>query len=79
MGRTRAIKTFMVTSAYRSMGLSRMSQTGAPGRLSFPIAALRVRLTHPINATPNITEVTPSYFEGTWNACLCLGAGRICE
>jgi hypothetical protein len=69
----------MVTSAYRSMGLSRMSQTGAPGRLSFSISALRVRLTHTINATPNITEVTPSHFEGTWSACLCLGAGRICE
>jgi hypothetical protein len=51
-GRTKAIKTFMVKSAYPSMGLSRMSQTGAPGRLSFSISALRVRLTHAINATP---------------------------
>jgi hypothetical protein len=79
MGRTRAIKTFMVTSAYRSMGLSRMSQTGAPGGLSFPIAALRVRLAHTINATPTIPGVTPSHFEGTWKAYVCLGAGRISE
>jgi hypothetical protein len=35
-----------------------MSQTGPPGRLSFSISALRVRRTHTINVTSNITEVT---------------------
>jgi hypothetical protein len=56
----------MVTSAYRSMGLNRMSQTGTPGRLSFSISASRVRLTRAISAAPNITEVTPSYFDGNY-------------
>jgi hypothetical protein len=39
----------------------------------FSISFLRVRLTHTLNATPKITAVTPSHFQGTWSACLCPG------
>lgn len=59
-----------MTSAYRSTGLSGMSQAGALRKLLFSTSALRVRLTHTIMPPQNITEVTPSYLDGTWNACL---------
>jgi hypothetical protein len=42
-GRTRAIKIFIV-SAYRSMGLSGMSQAGVLKELSFWISASRVEV-----------------------------------
>jgi hypothetical protein len=72
-GRTKAIKTFMVTSAYRPIEFSGMSQAGAlKGTFVLNIcSAGQTNSYH--HATPNITEVTPSYFEGTWRDCPAQG------
>jgi hypothetical protein len=63
----------MVTSAYRPIEFSGMSQAGAlKGTFVLNIcSAGQTNSYH--HATPNITEVTPSYFEGTWRDCPAQG------
>lgn len=60
------MKNFMVKSAYRSGRLLRMSQTGAPGRLSSSIARLAGQAALLPSCNPNITKVTTPTFEGIW-------------